>query len=92
AGRTATTDGTGAHSTETTTRLRPVPPAPPRPPAPRRPVGRVDLTPSPHTAGRPFVRFARPAHYDDSTTQLRPIGARLKPRAAAAAACLVLGL
>ncbi|MEV3855744.1 hypothetical protein AB0J38_15645 [Streptomyces sp. NPDC050095] len=38
------------------------------------------------------MRFARPEHYDDSTTRLRPIGARLKPRAAAAAACLVLGL
>ncbi|MFI0239425.1 hypothetical protein [Streptomyces sp. NPDC016845] len=52
----------------------------------------VDLTPNPDTAGRPFVRFARPEHYDDSTTRLRPIGTRLRPRAAAAAACLVLGL
>ncbi|MBO1331744.1 hypothetical protein J3486_10780 [Streptomyces sp. VRA16 Mangrove soil] len=77
--------------TETTTRLRPVPAAPSTPP-PRRPVGTVDLTPVPGTAGRPFVRFARPEHYDDSTTRLRPVGARLAPRAAAAAACLVLGL
>ncbi len=83
--------------TETTTRLRPVPPAPPIPPAPRtapprRPIGTVDLTPRPESAGRPFVRFARPEHYDDSTTRLRPVGARIGPRAAAAAACLVLGL
>ncbi|MFI7385684.1 hypothetical protein [Streptomyces sp. NPDC049813] len=52
----------------------------------------MDLTPVPATAGRPFVRFARPEHYDDRTTRLRPVGARLRPRAAAAAACLVLGL
>ncbi|MFJ4714636.1 hypothetical protein [Streptomyces sp. NPDC088785] len=85
-----------ALTTETTTRLRRVPPAPPRPPVapppPRRPVGAVDLTPVPGTAGRPFVRFAPPEHYDDRTTRLRPIGARLAPRLAAAAACLVLGL
>ncbi|MGY0022711.1 hypothetical protein [Streptomyces sp. cg35] len=95
AGRGATTDGGDAHPNETTTRLRPVPPAPPgapRTPAPRRAVGTVDLTPLPGAAGRPFVRFARPEHYDDSTTRLRPVGARLRPRAAAAAACLVLGL
>ncbi|GAA2308723.1 hypothetical protein GCM10010431_30850 [Streptomyces kunmingensis] len=92
--------GEPAHPNETTTRLRPVPPSPPGPAqtspprtqAPRRPVGAVDLTPLPGTAGRPFVRFARPEHYDDSTTRLRPVGARLRPRAAAAAACLVLGL
>ncbi|MEV5609871.1 hypothetical protein [Streptomyces sp. NPDC052225] len=79
-----------APPTETTTRLRPVPPAPTS--APRRPIGAVDLTPHPETAGRPFVTFARPEHYDDSTTRLRPVGSRLRPRAAAAAACLVLGL
>ncbi|MEB8337019.1 hypothetical protein OKJ99_05755 [Streptomyces endophyticus] len=67
-----------------------IPPPPPQPP--RRPVGAVDLTPRPETAGRPFVRFAPPEHYDDSTTLLRPVGARLKPRTAAIAACLVLGL
>ncbi|MFE6890659.1 hypothetical protein [Streptomyces sp. NPDC057694] len=87
--------------TETTTRLRPVPPAPARPPVPppppaqappRRPIGTVDLTPVPGTAGRPFVRFAPPEHYDDRTTRLRPVGPRLAPRVAAAAACLVLGL
>ncbi|WP_327664215.1 MULTISPECIES: hypothetical protein [unclassified Streptomyces] len=68
----------------------PIPPAPPQPP--RRPVGAVDLTPRPDTVGRPFVRLARPDHYDDSTTLLRPVGRRLKPRTAAIAACLVLGL
>ncbi|MET8473915.1 hypothetical protein ABZY90_31385 [Streptomyces sp. NPDC006422] len=67
-----------------------MPPAPPKPP--RRPIGTVDLTPRPETAGRPFVRFAPPEHYDDRTTLLRPIGARLKPRTAAIAACLILGL
>ncbi|MFJ9040631.1 hypothetical protein ACIRF8_29120 [Streptomyces sp. NPDC102406] len=92
-GTGASGHGAPAHPSETTTRLRPVPPAPPRTPlAPRRAPGTVDLTPLPGTAGRPFVRFARPEHYDDSTTRLRPVGARLRPRAAAAAACLVLGL
>jgi hypothetical protein len=38
------------------------------------------------------VFFARPASYDDSTTRLRPIGSRIRPRVAAAAACAVLGL
>ncbi|MFD3477672.1 hypothetical protein [Streptomyces sp. NPDC058695] len=73
----------------------PRPAAPPRipgePPVGRRPVGAVDLTPGPG-AGRPFVFFARPASYDDSTTRLRPIGSRIRPRVAAAAACAVLGL
>ncbi|MFE5175700.1 hypothetical protein ACFVAQ_18900 [Streptomyces sp. NPDC057651] len=73
----------------------PRPAAPPRvpgePPVGRRPVGAVDLTPQPG-AGRPFVFFARPASYDDSTTRLRPIGSRIRPRVAAAAACAVLGL
>ncbi|MFF2851399.1 hypothetical protein ACFVT5_34480 [Streptomyces sp. NPDC058001] len=62
----------------------------------RRPVGSVDLTPGPG-AGRPFVTFAPPetgpgAPTDDDTTRLRPIGPRVRPRAAAAAACVVLGL
>ncbi|WP_223280962.1 hypothetical protein [Streptomyces antnestii] len=66
--------------------------SPALPPAgPRRPVGAVDLTPGPG-AGRPFVVFARPASYDDSTTRLRPVGTRTRPRVAAAAACAVLGL
>ncbi|WP_326713911.1 hypothetical protein OG758_37255 [Streptomyces sp. NBC_01474] len=73
----------------------PRPAAPPRvpgePPVGRRPVGAVDLTPGPG-AGRPFVFFARPASYDDSTTRLRPIGSRIRPRVATAAACAVLGL
>ncbi|MFK4068875.1 hypothetical protein [Streptomyces sp. NPDC029674] len=57
----------------------------------RRAVGAVDLAPGPG-AGRPFVFFARPALYDDTTTRLRPVGAWARPRAAAAAACVVLGL
>lgn len=59
--------------------------------AARRAVGAVDLTPGPDT-GRPFVVLARPALYDDTTTRLRPVGAWVRPRAAAAAACVVLGL
>ncbi|MER5302715.1 MULTISPECIES: hypothetical protein [Streptomyces] len=51
----------------------------------------MDLTPGPDT-GRPFVFLARPALYDDTTTRLRPVGAWVRPRAAAAAACVVLGL
>ncbi|MEU1332353.1 hypothetical protein [Streptomyces sp. NPDC005865] len=80
---------------ETTARLRPIPggvgadPVPAR--ARARAVGAVDLTPGPG-AGRPFVSFARPALYDDSTTRLRPIGAWARPRAAAAVACVVLGV
>ncbi|GGS02469.1 hypothetical protein GCM10010252_46440 [Streptomyces aureoverticillatus] len=59
--------------------------------AARRAVGAVDLTPGPDT-GRPFVFLARPALYDDTTTRLRPVGAWVRPRVAAAAACVVLGL
>ncbi|WP_249416417.1 hypothetical protein [Streptomyces sp. TS71-3] len=57
----------------------------------------MDLTPGPG-AGRPFVSFARPEAFDDSTTRLRPIRERralklrMPPRAASAAACVVLGL
>ncbi|MFC7307807.1 hypothetical protein ACFQVC_26730, partial [Streptomyces monticola] len=76
----------------------PLPPqAPPRPTAPptaatarRRAVGAVDMTPRPG-AGRPII-FGRPLAFDDRTTQLRPVGPRSKPRLAAVAACLVLGL
>ncbi|MEV8316992.1 hypothetical protein AB0Q95_22765 [Streptomyces sp. NPDC059900] len=77
-------------------------PAPAHPPEPipvpsrrttaaRRAVGAVDLTPGPG-AGRPFVKFARPALYDDSTTRLRPVRTWAQPRVTAAAACVVLGL
>lgn len=73
----------------------PPPPAPPssspRTTAARRAVGAVDLTPGPG-AGRPFVSFARPALYDDSTTRLRPVRTWAQPRVTAAAACFVLGL
>ncbi|MER5177903.1 hypothetical protein ABT009_05930 [Streptomyces sp. NPDC002896] len=61
----------------------------------------VDRTPGPG-AGRPFTGFAQhdaynhdayhPDVYDDDTTRLRPIRARSRPRAAAAAVCAVLGL
>lgn len=72
------------------------PPTPPRTASPRtaadrRAVGAVDLTPGPG-AGRPFVSFARPALYDDSTTRLRPVRTWAQPRVSAAAACVVLGL
>ncbi|WP_225987047.1 hypothetical protein [Streptomyces spectabilis] len=67
--------------------------APPRPrtSAARRALGAVDLSPRPD-GHRPFVFLARPALYDDTTTRLRPVAAWLRPRAAAAAACAVLGL
>ncbi|MEV2254641.1 hypothetical protein AB0I94_29415 [Streptomyces sp. NPDC050147] len=65
--------------------------ASPRTAAARRAVGAVDLTPGPG-AGGPFVSFARPALYDDSTTRLRPVRTWAQPRVSAAAACVVLGL
>lgn len=68
----------------------PRPVDPPRPVPRRRTVGAVDLTPQPG-AGRP-VHFGRPVSYDDRTGRLRPVPARSKPRLAAVAACLVLGL
>ncbi|QCX75367.1 hypothetical protein C9F11_08390 [Streptomyces sp. YIM 121038] len=59
-----------------------LPDAPPAAPAhPPRPA-----------AHRPFVFFARPALYDDTTARPRPVAAWRRPRAAAAAACAVLGL
>ncbi|MFE0104196.1 hypothetical protein [Streptomyces sp. NPDC059009] len=64
---------------------------PPERPTRRRPVGSVDLTPGPG-AGRPFVFTVRPPEYDDSTTRLRPVRGLMRPRMAAAAACIVLGL
>ncbi|MGH4030660.1 hypothetical protein ACQB60_17170 [Actinomycetota bacterium Odt1-20B] len=64
---------------------------PPERPTRRRPVGSVDLTPGPG-AGRPFVFTVRPPEYDDSTTRLRPVRGLVRPRMAAAAACVVLGL
>jgi hypothetical protein len=57
----------------------------------RRSIGAVDLRPGPG-AGRPFVFSARPESYDDSTTRLRPVRDRGRPRTLAAAACVVLGL
>ncbi|MGW0735441.1 hypothetical protein [Streptomyces sp. NPDC002851] len=78
---------------------RPLPPeTPPRPLGPpprasasrRRAVGSVGLTPQPG-AGRPAA-FEQPVGFDDRTAQPHPVGARSKPRLAAVAACLVLGL
>ncbi|MFE2963336.1 hypothetical protein ACFXKC_06505 [Streptomyces sp. NPDC059340] len=66
-----------------TTRLRPIPAE--RPGEPSAPA-----SPAPGTA-RPYVSFAEPETYDD-TKRRRHVGARTRPRAAAAAACVVLGL
>lgn len=76
--------------TETTRRLRPIrveepaesvapPPVPAAPP----------VTPG---VERPFVSFAQPETYDDAAARPRPLGDRTRPRAVAAAACVVLGL
>ncbi|WP_405878623.1 hypothetical protein OG747_08305 [Streptomyces sp. NBC_01384] len=62
--------------TETTRRLLPTPVQPPA---------------EPSGTGRPFVTFAEPEVYDD-TTRLRSVAARTRPRLVAAAACVVLGL
>ncbi|MDN0196084.1 hypothetical protein [Streptomyces sp. S.PNR 29] len=42
-------------------------------------------------AGRPFVSFGEPEGYDEKARP-RPLGGRMRSQAAAAAACLVLGL
>ncbi|WP_425315505.1 hypothetical protein, partial [Streptomyces viridochromogenes] len=42
-------------------------------------------------AGRPVVSFGRPEGYDEQARP-RPLGVRIRPRIAAAAACVVLGL
>lgn len=42
-------------------------------------------------AGRPVVSFGQPEGYDEQTRP-RPLGLRIQPRLAAAAACVVLGL
>ncbi|WP_302186108.1 hypothetical protein [Streptomyces sp. AC550_RSS872] len=42
-------------------------------------------------AGRPVVSFGQPEGYDEQTRP-RPLGVRIPPRLAAAAACVVLGL
>ncbi|WP_338015606.1 hypothetical protein [Streptomyces sp. CB03234] len=71
-----------------------VPPAPVTPPTRRRPVGAVDLTARP---GAPVPRAAQPYWMPpetpvETTTRLRPVRSRHPARAAAAVACLVLGL
>ncbi|AVH61566.1 hypothetical protein C4B68_32830 [Streptomyces dengpaensis] len=66
--------------TETTRRLRPIPAQEPAAP-PRVPVA------------RPYVSFAQPETYDDGGERPGPAdGRRTRPRTAAAAACVVLGL
>lgn len=86
---------------ESTTRLRPIPPeteaVPPMPAS--RPQGRGTepdpalswSAPSAPSTERPVVSFAEPEGYDDRARP-RPLGARVRPRTAAIAACLVLGL
>ncbi|MET7606756.1 hypothetical protein ABZS96_30540 [Streptomyces avermitilis] len=82
---------------ETTARLgqareeKPAAPAPPAPPVPPAPVPPPRTVPPPAT-DRPFVSFGRPETYDDHTARPRFLGARVRPRVAAAAACVVLGL
>ncbi|WP_336321615.1 hypothetical protein [Streptomyces lavendofoliae] len=70
------------------------PGAPPAPPTRRRPVGAVDLTPRPGAgappAGQPY--WPPPETPAETTTRLRPVPGRHPARAAAAIACLVLGL
>ncbi|MGI5483732.1 hypothetical protein [Streptomyces lavendofoliae] len=70
------------------------PPASTAPPTRRRPVGAVDLTPRPGAgappAGQPY--WPPPETPAETTTRLRPVPGRHPARAAAAIACLVLGL
>ncbi|MEV7342342.1 hypothetical protein [Streptomyces sp. NPDC093544] len=72
-------------ATETTRRLRPIPAE-----APARPPVAAPPTETP-VVERPFVSFGQPETYDD-TVRVRPHGGRTRPRALAAAACVVLGL
>ncbi|MEU1004341.1 hypothetical protein [Streptomyces tibetensis] len=73
-----------------------VPPAPTRRPAPSAPPPRntTPVSPDPAlswSATRPVVSFGEPEGYDGDARP-RPLGRRGASRAAAAAACLVLGL
>ncbi|MGW3496757.1 hypothetical protein [Streptomyces sp. NPDC001020] len=65
-------------------------------PAPRTPApaaGGVETTARPPAeAAHPFVTLAQPDTGDADTARPRPLGARTRPRAVTAAACLVLGL
>ncbi|MEU9210447.1 hypothetical protein AB0D27_21435 [Streptomyces sp. NPDC048415] len=74
-----------ARAAETTRRLRPIPAEKPAP---------VPVTPSATpSVERPFVSFAEPERYDDGCERRRVFGGRrMRPRTAAAAACVVLGL
>ncbi|MEI5099612.1 hypothetical protein RB200_14785 [Streptomyces sp. PmtG] len=78
-------------------RLPDAPPAPaaaPEVPPTRPPRTAVDaVDPAPRPDGhRPFVFLARPVLDDGTTTRPHPIAAWVRPRAAAAVACAVLGL
>lgn len=78
---------------ETTRRLRPIPAEPPaEPPAKPEPEPAPEPASVGVPAGRPFVSFAPPDTYDHDTARLLPVGPRVRPRVAAAAACVVLGL
>ncbi|MCX4593207.1 hypothetical protein OG819_26675 [Streptomyces sp. NBC_01549] len=70
--------------TETTRRLRSIPT--------ERPVEAPALASPAFGTARPYVSFAEPETYDDALTRPRHVGGRTRPRAAAAAACVVLGL
>ena len=90
--------------TETTTRLRPIPadppaaPSTPRPDAPLPGPAESFTDPSPRVTEpldpirRPFVSLAAPDTYDKDTAHPHSAGARPRPRVAAVAACVVLGL
>ncbi|MFF3872114.1 hypothetical protein [Streptomyces sp. NPDC001978] len=81
--------------------LPPVPPMPAtRPPVGGHVPGAAALSPDPalswsapplQGAARPVVSFGEPEGYDERM-RARPLGARIRPRTAAAAACVVLGL
>ncbi|MFJ9817191.1 hypothetical protein ACIRU3_18315 [Streptomyces sp. NPDC101151] len=67
------------------------------PSAPARPASPPSASPDPAlswsagAAARPVVSFGEPEGYDERM-RARPLGMRVRPRTAAAAACLVLGL
>ncbi|MGW7663086.1 hypothetical protein [Streptomyces sp. NPDC054756] len=83
------------------------PPVPPRspsasPPPPRTPSTSTGVpfapdpslswnAPTPPPPGRPVVSFGEPEGYDERARP-RPLGLRIRPRIALAAACVVLGL
>ncbi|MGA4802987.1 hypothetical protein [Streptomyces lavendulocolor] len=97
---TAPTHPTAPHPAAPRPAGVPLPPEAPPAAAPtrRRPVGAVDLTPRPGAAGPPAAAPAGQPYWPppetpaETTTRLRPVPGRHPARAAAAVACLVLGL